>query len=208
MITSTSAVDDDIFYCCENRDNAGDVDHKSVVDKERPLQQMATGRFHWGTNEIFWNCTLLLGRWRLMMMMMMVFDYNDDYISDGFGKYGDSSGDFCWQCYLNILELNSLKPKEEGKENSHYICDDGGDYDGEVGGDDDGNGGSDDDNDEDDSGDVGGDRSQLFDRDKFDGTWIKRCQQCTIGANLWGEPNQQKYDFDDDHDYRDDTEVK
>ena len=46
MITSTSAVDDDIFYCCENRDNAGDVDHKGVVDKERPLQQMATGRFH------------------------------------------------------------------------------------------------------------------------------------------------------------------
>ena len=197
---STSAVDDDIFYCCENRDNGGDVDHKSVVDKERPLQQMATGRFHWGTNEIFWNCTLLLGWGRLMMMMMMVFDCNDDYISDGFGKYGDSSGDFCWQCYLNILELNTLKPKEEGKDNSHYICDDDDDYDGD--------GGSDDDSEEDDSGDVGGDRSQLFDRDKFDGTWIKRCQQCTIGANLWGEPNQQKYDFDDDHDYRDDTEVK
>ena len=131
---------------------------------------------------------------------MVVFDYNDDYISDGFGKYGDRSVDFCWQCYLNILELNTLKPKEEGKDNSHYICDDDDDYDGD--------GGSDDDSEEDDSGDVGGDRSQLFDHDKFDGTWIKRCQQCTIGANLWGEPNQQKYDFDDDHDYRDDTEVK
>ena len=60
--------------------------------------------------------------------------------------------------------------KEDAKYNSHYICDDSGDYDGEVDGDDDGNGGSDDDSDEDDSGDVGGDRSQLFDRDKFDGT--------------------------------------
>ena len=99
-----------------------------------------------------------------MMMMMMVFDYNDDYISDGFGKYGDSSGDFCCQCYLNILELTTLKPKEDGRDNSHYICDDGGDYDY------DGDGGSDNDSDEDDGGDVFGDRSQLFDHDKFDGT--------------------------------------
>ena len=68
------------------------------------------------------------------------------------------------------MELNTLKPKEEGKDNSHYICDDGGDYDGEVGGDGDGNDGSDDGSDEDDSVDVGGDRSQLFDHDKFDGT--------------------------------------
>ena len=60
------------------------------------------------------------------------------------------------------MELNTLKPKEEGKDNSHYICDDDDDYDGD--------GGSDDDSEEDDSGDVGGDRSQLFDRDKFDGT--------------------------------------
>ena len=30
----------------------------------------------------------------MMMMVMMVFDYKDDYISDGFGKYGDSSGIF------------------------------------------------------------------------------------------------------------------
>ena len=34
------------FYFWENRDNGGDVDRKGVVDKERPLQQMATGRFH------------------------------------------------------------------------------------------------------------------------------------------------------------------
>ena len=138
----------------------------------------------------------------MMMMMIMVFDYHDDCISDGFGKYGDSSGDFCWQCYLNMLELNTFKPKEDGRDSSHHICDEGGDYY------DDGDGGSDDDSDEDDDSDVCGDRSQLFDRDKFDGTWIKRCQQCTIGANLWGEPNQQKYDFDDDGDNRDDREAK
>ena len=61
-----------------------------------------------------------------------------------------------------MLELNTFKPKEDGRDSSHYICDDGGDYDGD--------GGSDDDSDEDDDSDVCGDRSQLFDHDKFDGT--------------------------------------
>ena len=60
--------------------------------------------------------------------------------------------------------------KEDAKYNSHYICDDGGDYNGEVDGDDDVDGGSDNNSEKVDDVDFGGDRSQLFDHDKFDGT--------------------------------------